>query len=91
MKVARKEAERANRAKSEFLSRMSHDLRTPLNAVLGFAQLLEMDNLTADQRESVRQIFEAGRHLLGLMNEVLDISRIETGHPALSPAPGLCR
>ncbi len=87
MRVARKEAERANHAKSEFLSRMSHDLRTPLNAVLGFAQLLDMDNLTVDQRESVLQILKAGRHLLGLLNEVLDISRIETGHLSLSPEP----
>jgi signal transduction histidine kinase/ActR/RegA family two-component response regulator len=87
MKLAKKEAERANRAKSDFLSRMSHDLRTPLNAVLGFAQLLDMDNLTTDQRESVLQILEAGRHLLGLMNEVLDISRIEAGHLSLSPEP----
>ena len=87
MSIARREAERANRAKSEFLSRMSHDLRTPLNAVLGFAQLLDMDNLTADQRESVTQILEAGRHLLDLMNEVLDISRIESGNLSLSPEP----
>lgn len=84
---ARKEADRANRAKSEFLSRMSHDLRTPLNAVLGFAQLLDTDNITADQRESVVQILQAGRHLLDLMNEVLDISRIESGHLSLSPEP----
>jgi PAS domain S-box-containing protein len=87
MSIARREAERANRAKSDFLSRMSHDLRTPLNAVLGFAQLLEMDNLTADQRESVAQILEAGRHLLDLLNEVLDISRIESGNLSLSPEP----
>ena len=87
MSIARREAERANRAKSEFLSRMSHDLRTPLNAVLGFAQLLDMDNLSADQRESVTQILEAGRHLLDLMNEVLDISRIESGNLSLSPEP----
>jgi PAS domain S-box-containing protein len=87
MNVARREAERANRAKSDFLSRMSHDLRTPLNAVLGFAQLLDLDSLTADQHESVRQILEAGRHLLDLMNEVLDISRIESGHLSLSPEP----
>jgi CheY-like chemotaxis protein len=66
---------------------MSHDLRTPLNAVLGFAQLLDMDNLTEDQRESVTQILEAGRHLLELMNEVLDISRIESGNLSLSPEP----
>jgi PAS domain S-box-containing protein len=87
MSIARREAERANRAKSEFLSRMSHDLRTPLNAVLGFAQLLDMDTLTGDQRESVTQILEAGRHLLELMNEVLDISRIESGNLSLSPEP----
>ena len=87
MDAARHEAERANRAKSEFLSRMSHDLRTPLNAVLGFAQLLEMDSLSTDQRESVAQILEAGRHLLDLMNEVLDISRIESGNLSLSPEP----
>jgi PAS domain S-box-containing protein len=87
MAASRHEAERANRAKSEFLSRMSHDLRTPLNAVLGFAQLLEMDNLNTDQRESVAQILEAGRHLLNLMNEVLDISRIESGNLSLSPEP----
>ena len=66
---------------------MSHDLRTPLNAMLGFAQLLDMDNLTADQRESVTQILEAGRHLLNLMNEVLDISSIESGNLSLSPEP----
>ena len=87
MSIARREAERANRAKSEFLSRMSHDLRTPLNAVLGFAQLLDMDNLTGDQRDSVTQILEAGRHLLELMNEVLDISRVESGNLSLSPEP----
>jgi PAS domain S-box-containing protein len=87
MSIARREAERANRAKSEFVSRMSHDLRTPLNAVLGFAQLLDMDNLTTDQRESVTHILDAGRHLLELMNEVLDISRIESGNLSLSPEP----
>jgi PAS domain S-box-containing protein len=87
MSIARREAERANRAKSDFLSRMSHDLRTPLNAVIGFAQLLDMDNLSPDQGESVTQILEAGRHLLDLMNEVLDISRIESGNLSLSPEP----
>jgi PAS domain S-box-containing protein len=85
---AHTEADRANRAKSEFLSRMSHELRTPLNAVLGFAQLLEMD-VTDDQRPSVAQIRRAGVHLLDLINEVLDISRIESGQLALSPEPVL--
>ncbi|MGH2554583.1 MAG: ATP-binding protein [Actinomycetota bacterium] len=86
-RLAREEAERANRAKSEFLSRMSHELRTPFNAVLGFAQLLEMDDLSANQRESVQQIIKAGRHLLDLINEVLDISRIESGTLTLSLEP----
>jgi CheY-like chemotaxis protein/nitrogen-specific signal transduction histidine kinase len=74
----------ASRAKSEFLSRMSHELRTPLNAILGFAQLLEMDHLTSEQQESVEQILKAGRHLLDLINEVLDIARIEAGRLVVS-------
>jgi PAS domain S-box-containing protein len=73
LKHARIEADRANRAKSEFLSRMSHELRTPLNAVLGFAQLFELEQLTPKQAENVEQIVRGGRHLLGLINEVLDI------------------
>jgi len=81
------DAQRANRAKSAFLSRMSHELRTPLNSVLGFAQLLELDPLTEEQRESVEYILKAGRHLLELINDVLDISRIETGRLGLSVEP----
>jgi PAS domain S-box-containing protein len=87
LKTARLEAERANRAKSEFVSRMSHDLRTPLNAVLGFAQLLAAEKLPEEQVECVRQILRGGGHLLDLINEVLDIARIETGHLSLSPEP----
>lgn len=86
---ARETAEAANRSKSEFLSRMSHELRTPLNAVLGFGQLLELDELKPSQQESVEQIIKGGRHLLELINEVLDISRIETGTLPLSPEPVL--
>ncbi len=85
LEAARASAESANRSKSQFLSRMSHELRTPLNAVLGFGQLLELDPLDAPQRESVDQILKGGHHLLSLINEVLDISRIETGDLALSP------
>ena len=79
---AREIAEAANLAKSEFLSRMSHELRTPLNAMLGFAQLLELDQnhpLPAAQRPWVAQIQAAGWHLLDMINDVLDLSRIESG------------
>jgi PAS domain S-box-containing protein len=87
IRAARVEAERANRAKTEFLSRMSHELRTPLNAILGFSQLLEMDELSTDQRENVAYISQAGRHLLQLVNQVLDISRIESGQISISREP----
>ena len=84
---AKNEAETANRAKSEFLSSMSHELRTPLNAVLGFAQLLRDypdQPLTAEQAAHVEQILDGGQHLLGLVNEVLDLARIESGRLDLS-------
>ena len=87
LKSAKEEAEKANRGKSEFLSRMSHELRTPLNAILGFGQLLEMDDLGEDSNESVGHILQAGRHLLGLINEVLDISRIESGNISFQLEP----
>ena len=84
---AREAAERANAAKSEFLSRMSHELRTPLNSILGFSQLLQMDGLREDQKEHVSHVVRGGRHLLGLVNEVLDISKIEAGKFSLSSEP----
>ncbi len=76
---ARKEADKANQAKSEFLSRMSHELRTPMNSILGFAQLLSMAKLPQQQQKGVNHIMRSGKHLLGLINEVLDMSRIEAG------------
>jgi PAS domain S-box-containing protein len=87
IKEARLEADEANLAKSEFLSRMSHELRTPLNSILGFAQLLEMGELLPGQEQGIKYIRHSGRHLLDLINEVLDISRIEAGHISLSLEP----
>jgi PAS domain S-box-containing protein len=85
---AKDEAVRANGAKSEFLSRMSHELRTPMNAILGFAQLMDMEpELSADHHESVDQILAAGGHLLNLINEVLDVTQIESGHMVLISEP----
>ncbi|MHB8398666.1 MAG: ATP-binding protein, partial [Candidatus Limnocylindrales bacterium] len=80
-------AETANHAKSDFLSRMSHELRTPLNSVIGFSQLLGLEALTDEQHQYVRYVERGGKHLLDLINEILDISRIEAGQLALSPEP----
>jgi PAS domain S-box-containing protein len=87
LEEAKQAAEKANHAKSEYLSRMSHELRTPLNAILGFAQLLELDELRDDQQESLGHILSAARHLLALINEVLDIAAIEAGRLPLSVEP----
>lgn len=84
---ARLEAEEASAAKSVFLSRTSHELRTPLNAILGFAQLLELELPYGKQKESAMMINGAGQHLLKLINEVLDIARIESGNMALELVP----
>jgi PAS domain S-box-containing protein len=84
---ARERAERADRAKSEFLSRMSHELRTPLNSILGFAQLLQRKELPPDQVKAVEYILKGGRHLLNLINEVLEIARIESNPQSLSLEP----
>lgn len=84
---AKREAEEASASKSMFLSRTSHELRTPLNAILGFAQLLEQDLSHSKQRDSVSLILGAGQHLLKLINEVLEIARIESGEISLELSP----
>ncbi len=87
LREAIRKAETANRAKSDLLSRTSHELRTPLNAILGFGQLLELSELGEDDRESIDRIMKAGRHLLSVINEVLDIAGIETGRRTISREP----
>jgi PAS domain S-box-containing protein len=87
LKQARADAEQASRAKSDFLASMSHEIRTPLNAVIGFAQLGAMRHAGQAPAESFTHILQAGRHLLGLINDVLDFSKIEAGKLALTPAP----
>jgi len=84
---AKQRAEDASQAKSAFLSRASHELRTPMNAVLGFAQLLDLEKLPPQQREHVRQIVNGGSHLRALLDDLLDLTGIESGHLPLSPAP----
>ena len=85
--LAAQAAERANMAKTQFLSHMSHELRTPLNSVVGFSQLLQLDRsapLSATQQAHARQIESAGSHLLAMINDLLDMSRIESGTVSMS-------
>jgi PAS domain S-box-containing protein len=80
-------AEGANRAKSDFLARMSHELRTPLNSIMGFSQLMQMEGLQPRQQKHASLVLKAARHLLQLINEVLDLTSIEAGRLSVSPEP----
>ncbi len=85
---AKQQAESASLAKSVFLATMSHEIRTPLNVILGYAQLLQFQkDLAAENREAIQTIARSGNHLLGLLNDILDLSKIEAGHMELQEAP----
>jgi hypothetical protein len=87
LRLAKEAAEQANRARSEFLSRVSHELRTPMNAILGFAQLLELEELSPDQQESIQHILKAGWHMISLINQVIEMADIDAGDRHLSREP----
>ena len=87
LSLAKDAAESANRAKSEFLANMSHEIRTPMNAILGMTHLLRRDDLTLRQRERLDKVATAGKHLLNVINDILDLSKIEAGKITLREAP----
>ena len=87
LRIAKEAAETANIAKSAFLANMSHEIRTPLNAITGMAHILRRSGLTSEQTDKLDKIANAGSHLLGIINDVLDLSKIEAGKFALENAP----
>jgi signal transduction histidine kinase/CheY-like chemotaxis protein len=89
LEIAKDHAEEANKSKSQFLSNMSHELRTPLNAIIGFSQLLAMETLAKEQKQPVEQIHKSALHLLEMVNQVLDLAKIESGKLEIESEPFL--
>jgi signal transduction histidine kinase/CheY-like chemotaxis protein len=87
LEAARDQAERANRAKSTFLATMSHEIRTPMNGVLGMAQILKRSSLTADQEQQIDTLIHSGEFLLSILNDILDVSKIDAGRMEVAAAP----
>ncbi len=88
LRAAKEIAEASSNSKSQFLANMSHEIRTPLNGVLGMAQALESDPLSPDQKEKVGVILDSGKSLMALLNDVLDLTKIEAGKMEISAVPG---
>ncbi|WP_075185059.1 ATP-binding protein [Teredinibacter haidensis] len=86
LEMAKEVAEQASRSKSAFLANMSHEIRTPLNAILGYSQLLVQENIDDSIKTQIKQIFNSGQRLLQLINEILDLSKIEAGHMSVQRA-----
>jgi PAS domain S-box-containing protein len=88
LRTAKESAEASSNSKSQFLANMSHEIRTPLNGVLGMAQALDSDPLSAAQKEKVGVILDSGKSLMALLNDVLDLTKIEAGKLEISAVPG---
>ncbi|MBI9033919.1 MAG: cache domain-containing protein [Bacteroidales bacterium] len=91
LKIAKERAEAANQAKSEFLANMSHEIRTPLNAIIGFADIMQETEQSNEERSYLQAILTSGKSLLSLINDILDLAKVEAGKLSIEYAPVACR